>query len=327
MTAREAAIAKLMTRRRLHWVELLPWAIGIGVYFLLPDYLQLGGQILSMILFALSLDLLLGYTGIVTLGHAAFFGLGAYTAGLLAVAGWHEPISGLLAAAAASATLGLIMGVVILRTTGLALLMLGMAITLLLYEVANSLNWLTGGADGLSGVEIAPVLGRFAFDMFGRASYLYALAVLFCAWLLVRRIVHAPFGRSLVGIRQNPRRMTAMGVSVFGRRLIVFVISTGLAGLAGGLSAQINQFVSLEVLSFDLSGTVLLMLVLGGPGRLYGAFLGASVLMIAQDSLAKENPVFWLFWLGLFVIAMVLFIPGGVLGLLGRLRLRREGGA
>ncbi len=321
MSARAAAVGVLMRRRSWRWVEALPWVAAIAGFFLLPNYLQLGTQILVMILFALSLDLLLGYTGIVTLGHAAFFGLGAYTAGLLATGGWHEPLSGLVAAAAVAAALGLVAGFVILRTSGLALLMLGMAITLLLYEVANNLNGLTGGADGLSGVEIAPLLGRFGFDMYGRTSYLYALAVLFVAFLLVRAIVWAPFGRSLVGIRQNPARMQAMGVSVFARRLAVFVLSAGLAGLAGAVSAQTSQFASLDNLSFDLSGTVLLMLVLGGPGRLYGGFIGASVLMIAQDGLAKENPVFWLFWLGLFVILLVVFVPGGLLGLRARLGL------
>jgi branched-chain amino acid transport system permease protein len=323
---REIAIGALIGARRFRPVETLPWIVALGVFFLLPDYLQLGSQVLAMILFAMSLDLLLGYTGVVTLGHAAFYGLGAYAAGLLSVGGWTEPFSGLLIATLASATLGAITGAVILRTSGLALLMLGMAITLLLYEVANNLNGITGGDDGLQGITLAPVFGLFAFDMFGRTAYLYALGVLFVAWLFMRHIVHAPFGRSLVGIRENPRRMEAIGVSVWGRKLAAFVISAGMAGLAGGVSAQTNQFASLDALSFDLSGTVVLTLVLGGPGRLYGAFVGATILMVAQDALAKENPMFWRFWLGLFVIALVLFARGGVLGMvdaaLGRLRRR-----
>ena len=250
---------------------------------------------------------------------------GAYAAGLLAVAGWHEPITGLLVAMAVSGLLGLLTGAVILRTQGLALLMLGMAVTLLLYEAANNQNAITGGDDGLQGIEIAKVLGLFAFDMYGRVTYLYALGVLFLAWLLMRAIVHAPFGRSLVGIRQNPTRMLAIGVSVYRRRLVAFTIAAALAGLAGGLAAQTNQFVSLDALSFDMSGTAVLILVLGGPGRLYGAFIGATVLMVAQDTLSKDDPVFWMFWLGLFVIALVLFVRGGALGLLdaGLARLRR----
>jgi branched-chain amino acid transport system permease protein len=323
--AKSAAVEQLMRARRLHLGEALPWLVALGVYFGLPDYLQLGTQILSMILFAMSLDLLLGYTGIVTLGHAAYYGAGAYTAGLLAANGWTEALSGLLAATLVAGVLGVITGAVILRTKGLTLLMLGMAITLLLGETANNLNDITGGADGLQGITIAPVLGLFHFDMYGRATYLYALAVLFLVWLLMRQIVHAPFGRSLVGIRQNPARMQAIGVSVWHRKLVAYGISTALAGLAGGLSAQTNQFVSLDVLSFDLSGTVVLTLVLGGPGRLYGAFVGATILMVAQDALSKDSPVFWTFWLGLFVIGLVLFVRGGALGVLdaARARLRR----
>jgi len=329
MTDRDSAIDRLVGTRRLRPIEALPWVIAIAAYFLLPQYLQLGTQILYTILYALSLDLLLGYTGIVTLGHAAYFGTGAYTAGLLAVAGWHEPITGLLLAMAVSGLLGLLSGAVILRTQGLALLMLGMAVTLLLYEAANNQNAITGGADGLQGVEIARVFGLFAFDMYGRVTYLYALGVLFLAWLLMRAIVHAPFGRSLVGIRQNPTRMLSIGVSVYRRRLVAFTIAASLAGLAGGLAAQTNQFVSLDALSFDMSGTAVLILVLGGPGRLYGAFIGATILMVAQDTLSKDDPIFWMFWLGLFVIALVLFVRGGALGLLdaGMSRLRKLRGA
>ena len=310
-----SAIDRLVSARRLRLIEILPWLLALGVFVLLPDYLQLGTQVLEMILFALSLDLLLGYTGIVTLGHAAYYGAGAYTAGLLAVAGWTEPLTGLLAGTAVSAILGLLSGAVILRTTGLALLMLGLATTLLLGEVANTFGSVTGGADGLQGIATSPILGRFSFDMFGRVGFLYALVVLFLAWVLVRAIVTSPFGRTLVGIRQNPTRMRAIGVSVYGRRLAVFTISAALAGLAGALAAQTTQFVTLDVFSVDLSGAVLLVLIIGGPGRLYGAFAGATVYFVAQDWLAKQNPVFWNFWLGLIVIAIVLFVRGGLLGL------------
>ena len=310
-----SAIDRLVSARRLRLIEILPWLLALAVFVLLPDYLQLGTQVLEMILFALSLDLLLGYTGIVTLGHAAYYGAGAYTAGLLAVAGWTEPLTGLLAGTAVSAILGLLSGAVILRTTGLALLMLGLATTLLLGEVANTFGSVTGGADGLQGIATSPILGRFSFDMFGRVGFLYALVVLFLAWVLVRAIVTSPFGRTLVGIRQNPTRMRAIGVSVYGRRLAVFTISAALAGLAGALAAQTTQFVTLDVFSVDLSGAVLLVLIIGGPGRLYGAFAGATVYFVAQDWLAKQNPVFWNFWLGLIVIAIVLFVRGGLLGL------------
>jgi branched-chain amino acid transport system permease protein len=236
------------------------------------------------------------------------------------VSGWTEPLTGLLAASVVAGLLGAVTGAVILRTTGLALLMLGMAVVLLLGEAANNLSWLTGGADGLQGIEIAPVFGVFAFDLYGRAAYLYTLAILFAVWLGMRALVNAPFGRSLVGIRQNPVRMQAIGVPVWWRKLVAFTISAAVAGLAGGLSAQTNQFVALNVLSFDLSGTVIVMLVIGGPGRLYGAFIGATIYMIAQDVLSKDQPVFWVFWVGLLLVGLVLFARGGALGILDALR-------
>jgi branched-chain amino acid transport system permease protein len=306
---------QLLARRSLRPIEVLPWLIAILVYALLPEFRAFGTQVLIMVLFALSLDVILGYAGVVTLGHAAFYGMGAYTAGLLAVSGWNEPLSGLVIAAFCAALLGLATGYVILRTSGLALLMLSMSVGLILAALANRMVWLTGGSDGLQGITVAPIFGRFEFDIFGQTSYLYALIVLFLVWVLVRQMVHAPFGRSLVGIRENPVRMEAIGVPVFGRKLIAFTVSAGLAGLAGGLAAQTTQFVELHTLSVELSGIVMVMLVLGGPGRLYGAFIGAPVYMIAQDVLARDNPTYWMFWLGLILIAIVLFNRGGILGI------------
>lgn len=310
-----------LNRRRLRPVEALPWLVAVAAYFLFPQYLQLGSQILIMALFALSFDLLLGYGGIVTLGHAAYFGTGAYAAGILAKYGWSEPISALLAAGVVAGLLGLLAGAVILRTKGLALLMLGMAVSLLLYEFANHAVQITGGADGLQGVEIAPVLSKFEFDMYGKTAYVYSLVVLLAAWAALRHLVHAPFGRSLDGIRQNPARMQALGVSVWLRRLTAFGISSAVAGMAGALSAQTNQFVSLSVFSLELSGMVIVMLVIGGVGRLYGAFVGAGIYMIAQDTLSKDQPAFWLFWIGILLIVMVLFNRGGLLGMADNLRL------
>ncbi|MEQ6475026.1 branched-chain amino acid ABC transporter permease [Comamonas sp. wu1-DMT] len=309
------AINELLSIRRFRPIEALPWLLAIAAYFVFPQYLQLGSQILIMALFALSFDLLLGYGGIVTLGHAAYFGAGAYTAGLLAKYGWSEPISALAISGLVAGLLGVIAGAVILRTKGLALLMLGMAVSLLLLELANHAVQITGGADGLQGMNVAAILGKFDFDMFGKTAYVYALVVLFAAWLFVRHLVNAPFGRSLVGIRQNPARMRALGVSVWTRQLVAFAISSALAGLAGGLSAQTNQFVSLSVFGLELSGIVIVILVLGGVGRLYGGFIGALVYMVAQDTLSKDQPAFWLFWIGLLLVLTVLFNRGGLLGI------------
>jgi branched-chain amino acid transport system permease protein len=316
--------ARVAHRLRVH--EILPWLCAVGAFFVFPDYLALGGQILIMVLFALSLDLVLGYAGIITLGHAAFFGTGAYVAGILAAHGWTEPLSLLVAAGAASCLLGVATGAIVLRTSGLSLLMVTLVVAELLQEAANRLGWLTGGADGLQGITIAPVLGLFRFDMFGRTAYLYGLAVLFLGWIVARTIVHSPFGRSLTGIRENLTRMQAIGSPVFRRKLAIYVVSAALAGVAGAVLTQTTQFVGLQVLGFEMSAVVIIMLILGGIGRLYGAFIGAPLYMIAQDQLAKDDPVNWLFWIGLLLLLVVLFARGGVLGLADRLRPRRREG-
>jgi len=307
-------------RHRYRAAEALPWAAAILVFVLFPDYLPLGAQVLANILFALATDLVLGYAGIVTLGQAAFFGTGAYTAGILAANGWGEPITGLLAAAAAAALLGFLSGLIVLRTTGLTLLMQTLVVATLLHEAANKASFITGGDDGLQGMDVWPIFGVFPFDMFGQAAYLYCLAVLFLCWLAARHIVHSPFGRSLTGIRENERRMRAIGAPVMRRRLIVYTIAAGIAGIAGALIAQTTQFVGLGVLSLDRSGTILIMLIIGGVGRLYGAFLGVPLYMIAQDRFSQIQPVYWYFWIGLLMVAVVVFARGGILGLVARLR-------
>ena len=312
------AVAALLARHRLRPIEALPWIVALLSFFLVPDYLALGGQIMVMILYVLSLDLILGYAGIVTLGQAAFFGCGAYAAGILAAHGWTEPISGLLISGVLAGILGLATGAIVLRTSGLSLLMLTLVVAEMMQEGANRLGWLTGGADGLQGIVIDPVLASFRFDLFGHTAYLYGLAVLFLGWCLARAIVHSPFGRSLVGIRESETRIHAIGAPVFARRLRIYVIAAALAGIAGALLTQTTQFVGLPVLGFELSGTGLVMLILGGVGRLYGPFIGVPLYMIAQDQLAKDDPVYWLFWIGLFLVLVVMFARGGVLGLVDR---------
>ena len=321
-----SAVETAGLRHRWQPVEALPWIAALGVYWGAPDYLALGSQVLVMTLFALSLDLLMGFAGIVTLGHAAFFGIGAYAAGILASRGLGDPLLGLGFAALVAGIAGLASGAVILRTRGLTFLMLTLTILLMIAEAANKLAFLTGGADGLQGVSVGPVLGLFRFDLFGRTAYLYSLAVLFAGFLLARLIVHAPFGRSLVGIRENAGRMEALGAPVRRRQIAIYGISAALAGAAGGVNAQTTQFVALNVLSFELSGAVLTMLILGGAGRLYGAFVGAPLYMVAQDTLARLDPTYWYFWIGALLIGVVMFARGGVLGIvdgmLGRWRRR-----
>ena len=318
--------AVIAARHRFRWVEALPWLLAVAAFFLLPDYAYLGTQVIILILFALSLDLILGYAGIVTLGHAAYFGLGAYTAGMLSAhLGWHEPLSGLLAAAAAAALFGFLSGLILMRYHGLALLMLTLAVGFMLLETANAMEWLTGGFDGLYGITPAPLFGRFANDLYGHTYYWYSLTILFLAFLVCRRIVHSPFGLSLKGLRENERRMRAIGCDVLGRKVRVFTVATGLAGLAGGLFAQANAFVSLDVFSFHRSGTVLIVLLLGGSGRLYGAILGGAVLYLLEDHLARLIPEFWQFGIGLVLVLVVLFWRGGLLGLLDLVLARWRG--
>lgn len=301
---------------RVGWLEWLPFAAALVVFFALPEYVPLGARILVYILFALSLDLILGYAGIITLGHTAFFGLGAYVAGVLgAKAGVTDPLLQLAAAGAAAALLGVATGAVILRTKGLTLLMLTLAITSILLEIANKATSLTGGADGLSGIIVSPIFCQFRFDMFGKTAYLYCLLALVIGWWVVRRVIYSPFGASLVGIRENVVRMHAIGSPAYARLVAVYTISAMIAGCAGALLTQTNQFVGLNVLSFEFAGELLVMLVLGGVGRIYGAFVGPLVYMIAQDQLAKQFPEYWYFGIGLLLVAVVLFARGGLLGI------------
>jgi len=319
-----AAIEVLSRRHRPRLSEAVPWVIAVACFFAFPGYLALGTQVLISILFALSLDLILGYGGIVTLGQAAFFGAGAYTAGILAVHGWTEPLTGLLAAGAVAAALGVITGLILLRTEGLTLLMLTLVVAEMIREGANKAAPWTGGADGLQGISISPILGLFRFDLYRRTSYFYALAVLFLAWLVVRAIVHSPFGRSLTGIRESVTRMHAIGSPVLRRLVTAYATAAALSGIAGALLAQTEQFVSLEVLSFGRSGAVVIMLILGGAGRLYGGIVGAIIYMVARDQFSGVAPQYWYFWIGLLLVAVVMFLPNGILGGLSALRKKSQ---
>jgi len=318
------AANELARRHRLQWWEALPWTAGIAAFFLFPNYLAFGTQVLVTILFALSLDLVLGYAGIVTLGHAAFFGAGAYTVGMLAAhLGWTEPLSGLLAAALAAGLIGLLSGWVLLRTHGLTLLMLTLSTMALLEQAANMFSGWTGGFDGMPGLSFKPVLGLFKFDvLFFRTQYLYALAVLLLCFVLVRVLVYSPFGRSLTGIRENLLRMHAVGASVRARQVLAYAISAALAGVAGAVFVQATGYVNLAVLGLERAAGVLIILILGGYGRLYGAFAGAIVYMVLEHTLSKAYPTAWQLGLGLTLMAVALFARNGILGVGEALRRR-----
>jgi branched-chain amino acid transport system permease protein len=316
----------LIERHKLRWWEPLPWILALGFFFAFPNHLGFGAELLIMILFALSLDLALGYAGIITLGHAAFFGVGAYAVGMLANHGiWNEPVSGLLIAAAAGALCGLASGYVLLRTTGLTLLMLTLCTMVLLEEAANLGHEWTGGFDGLPNVTIQPLFGIFEFSpLYPTTQYLYALGVLFLCFIFLRTLVYSPFGQSLTGIRENTLRMYAVGAPVRMRLVLCYTISAAIAAIAGGLWAQANAYVNLSVLSLDRAATVLIILVLGGYGRLYGAFVGAVAYMVLSHYLAKIYPTAWQLGLGLMLMIIALFARNGILGLydsiLSRLR-------
>ena len=304
------------------WAEIAFWLAPIVAFFLFPRYLSLGAQIFIAALFALSLDLILGYARIISLGHAAFFGVGAYTAGLLAKYGWGEPLSGLAIAAVAAALVGFVTSFLVVRGEDLTRLMVTLGIGLMLFEAANQAAFITGGVDGLSGVEMRKIFGVFGFGMDGRTAYVYSLVVLFIVFLFARTLVRSPFGLSLRGIREGERRMPAIGVSVSRKLIAVYTVGAGIAGIAGALLAQTTQFVGLDVLGFPRSADLMIMLILGGAGYLYGALIGAAVFMVLQDYLANLDPVYWQFWLGLLLVVVVLFARGGLMG--GLLALRRR---
>ncbi|MDB5764682.1 MAG: branched-chain amino acid transporter permease [Herminiimonas sp.] len=303
-------------------LEIVFWLIPVAAFFLFPGYLVLISQIMIVGLFAVSLDLILGYAGIVSLGHAAFFGLGAYTAGLLAAHGWGEPLTGLLAAAAAAALFGFLTSFLVVRGQDLTRLMVTLGIGLMLFEAANKAAFITGGVDGLSGMAMNKLLGIFEFDLNGKTAYVYSLIVLFLLFVGLRRLVHSPFGLSLIGIREGGRRMPAIGANVNQRLTVIFTIGAAVAGVAGALLAQTTQFVGLDALGFSRSAELLIILVLGGTGRLYGGLVGAIVFMLAQDYISGLNPAYWQFWIGLLLIVIVLFARGGILGGLEKIHAR-----
>ncbi len=288
------------------------------VYAFGGRYLPLGTQVLIQIVFALSLDLALGYGGIDSLGHVAFFGMGAYVAGLFAMHVSSEPILGLCVAAAAGALTGLLTGPLVLRTRGLTVVMLTLAVATMLQQLANAnaMKPITGGADGLFGFEVAPLFGLFPFDLYGHTAYWYACGVVAVVFVICKIVVNSPFGLAIRGIRENPVRMRMLGVNVTARLVTLYCISGALAAIGGGLSAQVTKLVGLDSLAFLLSGNALVMLILGGTGSLYGAIIGAVIFVVLSDRAAAIDPFNWLFAVGAVLILAVRFAPQGAVGLI-----------
>ncbi|NMM27333.1 MAG: branched-chain amino acid ABC transporter permease [Glaciimonas sp.] len=312
----QAALQRSAMQACERWkpVEVGFWLALVSVYFVFPTSLVFATQIVITGLFALSLDLILGYAGIVTLGHAAFFGIGAYAAGLLAAHGWQEPLTGLLAGGLTASLAGYLTSFLVLRGSDLTRLMITLGVGLLLYEVANRAIALTGGVDGLQGVEIGKVFGVFRFDLYGKTAYLYVLVISFLLFALTRSLMHSPYGLSLRSIRENRTRAVAIGIPVGARLRNIYTYSALLAGVAGALLTQTTQFVGIDVLSFQRSADVLIMLIIGGTATLYGGFVGAAAFLLVQDYLANLNPQYWLFWLGILLIVITLYLRGGILG-------------
>jgi branched-chain amino acid transport system permease protein len=308
-------------KRQSRWsvFEIAFWLAALLPFLLFPSYLTLASQIAIAALFAISVDLVLGYAGIITLGHAMFFGIGAYAAGLISQAGWGEPLTGLLIAGAIAGLVGFAVSFIIVRVRHLALIMITLGLGFLTLELANSMAWLTGGTDGLQGVDTWPIFGTFDFDLWGYTAYAYALIVLFVGFVLSRRIVNSSFGLSLRGIRENISRMPAIGSDYRGHLQKIYTISATLAGIAGALLTETTETVSLDTLSFQRSADVVVMLILGGTGRLYGGVVGAIIFLLARDRLADMNPQYWYFWIGLLLMFVVLMMPSGILGGLSQL--------
>lgn len=325
--AQTSVDARGWLKQQSHWspYEIAFWLATLLPFFFLPTYLSLASQIAITALFAISVDLVLGYAGIVTLGHAMFFGLGAYASGLIsAKLGWSEPISGLIFGGLVAGVVGFIVSFMIVRVQHLALLMITLGLGFLTYELANTLSSITGGTDGLQGVDIAPIFGMFNFDLWGYTAYAYSLIVLLIGFLISRRIVNSSFGLALRGVRENVKRMPAIGSDYRFHLQKIYTISATMAGVAGALLTQTTETVSLDTLSFNRSADVVVMLILGGTGRLYGAILGAIIFMIARDQLSGMNPQYWYFWIGILLMVVVLTMPKGILGGLTRLIGRRD---
>jgi branched-chain amino acid transport system permease protein len=321
MTDTAAITPQQYLRAQTRWspVEIAFWLAILLPFVLFPTHLSLANQIAITALFALSLDLILGYAGIVSLGHAAFFGIGAYAAGLFSKFVWGEPLTGLLVAGLMAGIVGFITSFIIARFRHLTLIMITLGLGFLIHEVANSAHWLTGGTDGLQGINIWPIFNYFRFDLYGYTAYSYSLVVLFVLFFISRRLINSPFGLSLRGIRETATRMPAIGADSRAHLRKIYTISAVIAGIAGGLLAQTTETVSLGSIDFQRSADVVVMLVLGGGGRLYGGLIGAIIFLVARDQFSGINPQFWYFPMGVLLVAVVMFLPGGILGGLARL--------
>lgn len=295
----------LLAKQRWKLWEPLFWLVALASPLVLGGHALIVNEIAIVALFAISLDLILGYAGIVSLGHAAFFGMGAYAAALFAKHVMPDPLVGLAFAIGVSTLLGAVCSLTIMRGSDLTRLMVTMGVALILLELANKLD-ITGGADGLQGVVMGPLLGRFEFDLYGRTAAVYSISVLLVFFVLARRLVHSPLGGTLMALRDNRLRAMAIGIPVTARLAVIYTIAAGVAGAAGGLMAQTSSFASVDLFAFDRSADLMLLVVIGGTGWLYGGVIGAVIFKLLQDWISSITPQYWTFWIGLFLVVLML---------------------
>ncbi len=299
------------------WLLLLAmpfWLVGVG------GYVELGTRVVVLGLAAMSLNFLLGYTGVLSFGHAAYFGLGAYGAGMIIRYVVPNTGLGILVGTLVGTLAAAIIGPLIIRLRGVYFAMVTIAFGQVFYFIAFRWNSVTGGDDGLIGWTRQPIdLGFTRIDILHNPTAFYylvlicfALAVGIMAWLL-----RSPFGRTLIAIRENERRARFLGIPVDRHIWISWVISCCFVSLAGALYALLNNFVDPRALYWTQSGDFVIMAVLGGMRSFWGPLLGAAIFVILQDYLSSQTEN-WMSFLGLFFVLVVLFFPRGILGLMRR---------
>jgi branched-chain amino acid transport system permease protein len=283
-------------------------------------WIYVATQALIFAIFAMSLDLLVGYAGLPSFGHAGFYGVGAYACALLALGHVDGLVPLLVAGALAAGLVALPIGALSLRTSGIYFLMLTLAFAQMLWGLAVNWTSLTRGTDGLIGVPRPTLAGLDALNLslYERGPFFVLCLVLaIVVFLFLESVTRSPFGKALEGIRENDRRMRALGFPIFRYRLAAFVIAGALAGIAGALAAMSNGFATPDLLYWTLSGLALIAIVVGGSRSLIGPMLGAFVVLFAQRGLSTYTDR-WELVLGALFIAFVLFLPRGLMGLVRR---------
>ncbi|MGX7745518.1 branched-chain amino acid ABC transporter permease [Rhodopseudomonas parapalustris] len=286
--------------------------LGAIGWFVYPDDLAFLTRVIGLAFLVISLDLVTGYCGVATLGHAALFGVGAYAAGNFCLAGVTDPILMLLIGALAGVATGLVSGLLVTRFRGLPQLVLSIAFGQLVAALANKLSSITGGSDGLAGISASPVFGIFNFDMFGRTGYVFSVIVLLITMVVLLRFVRSPFALMCRAIKDDTMRTRMIGVSVYPRLVVMYCVAGAVAGLGGALTAINTGVIGLDSVSFERSAEALIMLILGGAGNLWGALIGTILFELFHHYVSAASPFHWMILVGVLLIVVVLFFPKGL---------------